>query len=97
MFLLEYLTGLDTFVICATLRLEQEHQEIKRCFKEIAVKEATEFTVQQTALRLGVTLKYVRDLLYERRLRGAVKKGRVWRIPAVAVEEWLKAREARNV
>jgi excisionase family DNA binding protein len=57
------------------------------------MKRTEEFTVQQTALRLGVTLKYVRDLLYEGKLRGAHKEGRVWRIPARAVEEWNQARQ----
>ena len=52
-----------------------------------------ELTVQQTALRLGVTLKYVRDLLYEQKLTGAQKMGRVWRIPAASVEARLKARQ----
>jgi excisionase family DNA binding protein len=50
-------------------------------------------TVQQTALRLGVTLKYVRDLLYERKLPGAQKKGRVWQIPVSALERWKQTRE----
>jgi len=39
------------------------------------MSEAKPLTVQQTAERLGVTLKYVRDLLYESKLPGA-KKGR---------------------
>jgi excisionase family DNA binding protein len=51
-----------------------------------------ELTVQQTALRLGVTLKYVRDLLYEQKLPGAQKKNRAWRIPANAVDAWREAR-----
>ena len=50
------------------------------------MKQARELTVQQTALRLGVTLKYVRDLLYEQKLPGARKMGRVWVIPASAIE-----------
>lgn len=61
------------------------------------MKQTKDLTVQQTALQLGVTLKYVRDLLYEQRLAGAYKKGRVWRIPAASVEKWLKVREAVNV
>lgn len=60
------------------------------------MKPAEELTVQQTALRLGVTLKYIRDLLYEQRLPGAYKIGRQWRIPAKVVAEQAKAREARN-
>lgn len=54
------------------------------------MSQARDLTVQQTALRLGVTLKYVRDLLYEQKLPGARKTGRVWRIPASAVEARLK-------
>jgi excisionase family DNA binding protein len=50
------------------------------------MQKAKELTVQQTALRLGVTLKYVRDLLYEQKLLGAYKKGRVWVIPVSAIE-----------
>jgi excisionase family DNA binding protein len=60
------------------------------------MKQANDLTVQQAALSLGVTLKYVRDLLYERKLRGAYKKGRVWRIPATAVDQWGQAREGRG-
>jgi excisionase family DNA binding protein len=55
------------------------------------MQKAKELTVQQTALRLGVTLKYVRDLLYEQKLPGAYKKGRVWVIPASIVEARQKA------
>jgi excisionase family DNA binding protein len=56
-------------------------------------RQMNELTVQQTALRLKVTLKYVRDLLHERKLLGAYKKDRVWKIPASAVEVRLKARQ----
>lgn len=55
------------------------------------------FTVRQAARQLGYTQKYVRDLLYEQKLPGAYKNGRVWLIPAEAVEKWLKVREAVNV
>jgi len=57
---------------------------------------ASELTVRQTAQLLGVTIKYVRDLLYEQRLPGARKEGRSWRIPAQTVEQRLQAREARH-
>jgi excisionase family DNA binding protein len=53
----------------------------------------SELTVQQTALRLGVTLKYVRDLLYEGRFTGAKKVGRQWLIPAATVEARVRARQ----
>jgi len=57
------------------------------------MKQTRELTVQQAALQLGITLKYVRDLLYEGKLPGAHKQGRAWRIPASAIEARLKARE----
>jgi excisionase family DNA binding protein len=60
------------------------------------MKRANDLTVQQAALRLGVTLKYVRDLLYEGKLPGATKLGRKWAIPAAAVNARLKQREATN-
>ena len=57
------------------------------------MKRAKEFTVRQTAQRLGVTLKYVRDLLYEGKFPGAKKTGHKWAIPAPAVDERIKGRE----
>ena len=57
------------------------------------MKQAKELTVQQTAQRLGVTLKYVRDLLYESKLPGAKKVGRQWLIPSSAVEARVASRE----
>jgi excisionase family DNA binding protein len=56
------------------------------------VRQTKALTVQQAAMKLGVSLKYVRDLLYEQKLPGARKRGRVWEIPATAVEDRLKAR-----
>jgi excisionase family DNA binding protein len=60
------------------------------------VKQIKGLTVQQAAMQLGVSLKYVRDLLYEQKLQGALKKGRVWQIPAAAVEARLKARQTQE-
>ena len=57
------------------------------------MKQDKNLTVRQAAGRLGVTLKYVRDLLYEGKLSGARKTGKRWMIPAAAVEERLKDRE----
>ena len=54
----------------------------------------TGLTVRQAAFRLGYTQKYVRDLLYEQKMPGAYKNGRVWLIPASAIESRLKNREA---
>jgi excisionase family DNA binding protein len=53
-------------------------------------------TVREAASQLGYTQKYVRDLLYEQRLPGAYKNGRVWRIPVLAIADRLTAREGRN-
>jgi excisionase family DNA binding protein len=53
-------------------------------------------TVRQAALKLGNTQKFVRDLLYEGKLPGAYKAGRAWHIPAAAIEQRLKEREALN-
>ena len=61
------------------------------------MKRIEEFTVQQTAQHLGVTMKYVRDLLYEGKLPGAHKAGRVWRIPASAIQEWRQSRATTSV
>jgi excisionase family DNA binding protein len=52
-------------------------------------------SVRQTAHRLGCTIKYVYDLLYNERLSGR-KLGRNWRIPLRAVEAQLRKREAHN-
>lgn len=60
------------------------------------MKRANDMTVQQAAFRLGVTLKYIRDLLYEGKLSGATKSGRKWAIPAAAVDARLKQREGTN-
>jgi len=49
-------------------------------------------TVRQAALKLRCSLKFVYDLLYAGRLRGATKVDRTWRIPARAIEERLKLR-----
>ena len=51
-----------------------------------------DMTVRQAAQRLGITLKYMRELLYENRMAGARKVGRQWLIPNSAVESHLKAR-----
>lgn len=56
----------------------------------------TTLSVRETAQRLGCSLKWVFDLLYAARLRGAEKVRGQWRIPAEVVEERLREREARN-
>jgi excisionase family DNA binding protein len=59
------------------------------------MQKTKELTVQQAALRLGVTLKYVRDLLYEQKLLGAYKKGHVWVIPVSAIEARQKKEQGQ--
>jgi excisionase family DNA binding protein len=49
--------------------------------------------IAEAARKLNVTLKYVYDLVYSGRLQ-AEKTGRVWRIPASAIEARLKQRGA---
>lgn len=60
-------------------------------------RQTEELTVKEAASRLGVTLKYVRDLIAESKLAGARFLGRGfgkgWRTPASAVEARLKTRE----
>jgi excisionase family DNA binding protein len=58
----------------------------------VIVTRNRELTVRQTAIQLGCTLKNVYDLLYAGRLQGAEKVGRIWRIPAEAVEARIKNR-----
>jgi len=53
----------------------------------------TTIGIAEAARRLKVTLKYVYDLVYSGKLP-AQKFGRVWRIPANAVEARLKHRGA---
>lgn len=54
---------------------------------------AKSLSVRETASRLGHTQKYVRDLLYEGRLKGAKKVGRQWAIPAATVEGRIRDRQ----
>lgn len=50
--------------------------------------------VKHAAARLGVTMTYVYDLLYEGKLSGAHKDAAgKWRIPIRAIEERLRERE----
>ena len=57
------------------------------------MSDAKMLSVRKAALRLGHTQKYIRDLLYEGKIAGAKKVGRVWLIPVEAIEARLKARE----
>jgi len=49
--------------------------------------------IAETARKLHYTLKYVYDLVYSGKIP-AEKVGRIWRIPASAVETRLKQRGA---
>ncbi|HZU45289.1 MAG TPA: helix-turn-helix domain-containing protein [Terriglobales bacterium] len=60
------------------------------------MKDAKTLTVRQAALKLSLTQKYIRDLLYEEKLPGAKKVGSKWLIPSAAIEARLKQHEARN-
>jgi excisionase family DNA binding protein len=57
-------------------------------------KEKT-LTAVEAARRLGVGLDYLYGLLWTGKLEGQ-KEDRMWRIPAAAIEQRLKEREARN-
>jgi excisionase family DNA binding protein len=46
-------------------------------------------TIQQVATKLQVTTKTVRQWLQRNQMRG-IKAGKLWRIPASAVDEFLK-------
>lgn len=50
-------------------------------------------SVREAALKLRNTQKFVRDLLYERKLPGAKKSNGHWAIPASAIEARLRARQ----
>jgi excisionase family DNA binding protein len=52
-------------------------------------------SVRQAALKLRCSQKWVRDLLYEAKLTGSKKDGRVWLIPVAAVEARIKARQGQ--
>ena len=47
-------------------------------------------TIRETARKLGCTRKYVYDLVYEGRFKGARKLGRSWVIPEASVEAVTK-------
>jgi excisionase family DNA binding protein len=51
-------------------------------------------SVRQAAQKLHCSQKWVRDLLYEGKLTGSRKDGRVWLIPIAAVEDRIKARQS---
>jgi excisionase family DNA binding protein len=57
---------------------------------------AKTMSVRQAALTLQCSQKWVRDLLYEGKLAGSRKCGRVWLISADAIEGRLKARQTEG-
>lgn len=60
---------------------------MKRIVEELSIKDA--------ARRLGVSIRYIRDLVWSGQLE-AEKTAGVWRIPSDAVEARLKARQVRD-
>lgn len=50
-------------------------------------------SVREAALKLRNTQKFVRDLLYERKLPGAEKINGHWVIPTSAIKARLRARQ----
>jgi excisionase family DNA binding protein len=58
------------------------------------MKEKTMTTVEVSAA-LGVSIRHVLTLIYEKKLP-AKKVGMVWQIPSAAVQQRLKERERRN-
>ncbi len=53
-------------------------------------------TPTEMARQMGCTLDWIYRELRAGRFRGAVKIAKHWRIPASAVQQRLKEREARN-
>ena len=62
----------------------------------MALATGEKITVREAAQAMDCTLKYVFDLLYANKLKGARKVGRVWKIPVESIEERLRQRENRN-
>ena len=60
---------------------------------EVFVPDTKTLSVREAALKLRNTQKFVRDLLYERKLPGAKKSNGHWVIPASAIEARLRARQ----
>ncbi len=57
---------------------------------------AENLTPSQAARQMGTTLDWVYRELRAGRMRGAVKSGKQWKIPAQVVKERAKAREQQN-
>jgi excisionase family DNA binding protein len=51
--------------------------------------------VREVAVRLGVTLTHVYNLVRAERLPGAFKAEGEWRVPLTALDAYLKRREGR--
>jgi hypothetical protein len=52
------------------------------------------YGVREAVLQTQYTAKYIRDLLYADRIPGAHKVGGQWRIPADAVDDLRKRKQA---
>ena len=51
--------------------------------------------IKEVAIRLGVTLTHVYNLVRADRLPGAFKEDGVWQVPETAVAAYLKRRQQR--
>ena len=60
------------------------------------MKKSVSIGVGETARELGVTLKYIYDLIHSGRLT-ARKEGKIWRIPLDAVQDRLDAKRRVQV
>jgi excisionase family DNA binding protein len=52
-------------------------------------------TVREAAVRLGVTLTHVYNMVRAERLPGAFKTDGVWQVPQATVNAYLKKRQQR--
>jgi excisionase family DNA binding protein len=52
-------------------------------------------TVREVAVKLGVTLTHVYNLVRAQRLPGAFKADGEWRVPPTALDAYLKRRQER--
>lgn len=57
--------------------------------------EAT-LAVREVAVRLGVTLTHVYNMVRAQRLPGSFKADGEWRVPLTALDAYLKRREGRT-
>jgi excisionase family DNA binding protein len=80
--LLFYLATTTTTIASSFLQAKKEVVEMKK---------VEFFSVRDTAKLLGVSLKFMYDLIWAGKLE-ATKVGKVWQIPSSAVERRLRRR-----